>query len=122
MSAIPEIRGPILDTVVRKKLYKCATELMIPLNQILSFNLKEIGHQIMIQKSNDETAEDVQSYNGPFNNIPKEIMFKIFSYLNLYSLGNMQVKHKAIIQGASSNLAIWIDAFCLTFNITFSSM
>ena len=97
LSAIPEIRGPILDTVVRNKLYKCATELMIPLNQILGFNLKEIGHQIMIQKSNDETAEDVQSYNGPFNNIPKEIMFKIFSYLNLYSLGNMQVKHKAII-------------------------
>jgi F-box/leucine-rich repeat protein 4 len=49
------------------------------------YNLTDIGHQMVQNIASDEEKE-VQSDNGPFNNIPREILFKIFSYLNLYSL------------------------------------
>ena len=95
---IPENRGPILDHVIRKKLYRCATEIMIPLEQILRYNLKNIGHQLLKEKSKIVTeTEDLHGDNGPFNNLPREILFKIFSYLNLYSLGKVEFKLCIII-------------------------
>lgn len=90
---IPENRGPILDHVIRKKLYRCATEIMIPFEQILRYNLKNIGHLLLQEKTEIVTeTEDLQSDNGPFNHLPREILFKIFSYLNLYSLGKVELK------------------------------
>ena len=92
LSLIPDTRGPILDHVIRKKLYRCATEIMIPLEQILRYNLKKIGHQLLQETTNIEAeTEELHSDNGPFNNLPREILFKIFSYLNLYSLGKVEL-------------------------------
>ena len=99
MSAIPENRGPILDSVIKKKLYKCAAEIMIPIEKILRYNLKEIGRQVTLEKERKQIEMDETfSNNGPFNNIPREIIFKIFSYLNLYSLGKIQAKRNVYIQ------------------------
>ena len=86
LSGLSENRGPILESVIKKKLYKPVTEIMIQLEKILSYNLTDIGHQMVQNIASDEEIE-VQSDNGPFNNIPREILFKILSYLNLYSLG-----------------------------------
>ena len=61
---------------------------MIPINQLLGYNLKDLGHQIMLERSRmEEEVEDFISDDGPFNNIPREIIFQIFSYLDLFSLG-----------------------------------
>ena len=88
LSTVPDNRGPILDNVVKRKLYKCATEIMIPINQLLGYNLKAVGYQIMLEKSRmEEETEDGRSDDGPFNSIPREIIFQIFSYLDLFSLG-----------------------------------
>ena len=88
LSVIPEKRGPILDSVIKKKLYKCATEIMIPANDILRYNLREIGHQLLIRRKRTEIeVDEIYSNDGPFTNIPREIIFKIFSHLNMYSLG-----------------------------------
>ena len=89
LSTVPDNRGPILDKVVKRKLYKCATEIMVPVKQLLSYNLKDIGYQIMVERSKieEETEDYSNSDDGPFNNVPREIMFQIFSYLDLYSLG-----------------------------------
>ena len=65
---------------------------MIPINQLLGYNLKDLGHQIMIEKLRmEEELEDFISDDGPFNNIPREIIFQIFSYLDLFSLGKCYV-------------------------------
>ena len=60
------------------------------MKQLLNYNLKDIGYQIMLEKSQleEDTEEGSHSDDGPFNNIPREIIFQIFSYLNLYSLGS----------------------------------
>ena len=89
LSSVPDNRGPILDKVVKRKLYKCATEITVPVKQLLSYNLKDIGYQIIVERSNieEETEDYSNSDDGPFNNVPREIIFQIFSYLDLYSLG-----------------------------------
>ena len=89
LSSVPDNRGPILDKVVKRKLYKCATEIMVPVKQLLSYNLKDIGYQIMEERSKieEETEDYCNNDDGPFNNVPREIIFQIFSYLDLYSLG-----------------------------------
>ena len=89
LSSVPDNRGPILDKVVKRKLYKCATEIMVPVKQLLSYNLKDIGYQIMEERSKieEETEDYSNNDDGPFNNAPREIIFQIFSYLDLYSLG-----------------------------------
>ena len=97
LSGLSENRGPILESVIKKKLYKPVTEIMIQLENILSYNLTDIGHQ-MIQNIASDEEKEVQSDNGPFNNIPREILFKIFSYLNLYSLGRNVIYACFIIQ------------------------
>ena len=67
---------------------------MIPMEKILSYNLKQIGHQLIIKNAKKETEkDDICSDNGPFNNLPREIIFKIFSYLNLYSLGKKDLTY-----------------------------
>ena len=60
------------------------------MKQLLNYSLKDIGYQIMLEKSQleENTEEGINSDDGPFNNIPREIIFQIFSYLNLYSLGS----------------------------------
>ena len=65
---------------------------MIPINKLLNYNLKDIGHQILLEKSEMEEESDNanRSDDGPFNNIPREILFQIFSYLDLFSLGKMR--------------------------------
>ena len=91
LSSVPENCGTIMDQVIRKKLYKCATEIMVPIEQILRFNLKNIGYQLLEEKTKLGTEnEEIESDNGPFNNLPREIIFNIFSYLNLYSLGKLK--------------------------------
>ena len=92
LSSVPDKRGPILDNVLKRKLYKCATEIMIPINKLLNYNLKDIGHQILLEKSEMEEENDNanRSDDGPFNNVPREILFQIFSYLDLFSLGKMR--------------------------------
>ena len=96
---MPDKRGPILDNVLKRKLYKCATEIMIPINQLLNYNLKDIGHQIMLEKLEMEEENDSanRSDDGPFNNVPREILFQIFSYLDLFSLGKIRYCKKSVL-------------------------
>ena len=118
LSTVPDNRGPILDKVVKRKLYKCATEIMVPVKQLLSYNLKDIGYQIMEERSKieEETEDYSNNDDGPFNNVPREIIFQIFSYLDLYSLGmyekyqimTMLLKHIISYQGI-------FDCFILIF-------
>ena len=120
---MPDNRGPILDKVVKRKLYKCATEIMVPVKQLLSYNLKDIGYQIMEERSKieEETEDYSNNDDGPFNNVPREIIFQIFSYLDLYSLGmyekyqlmSMLLKHILLSRDFCSLILIFYSSLML---------